>query len=74
VIELRKKSFVMTMKIFFLFFNLVEILMLEETIVLYKCINDINIYIIGCLNENEILLYDVMNAFTNSLSSITKYG
>ncbi|KAF8820267.1 clathrin adaptor complex small chain subfamily protein [Cardiosporidium cionae] len=49
----------------------VEILMVEEHLVLFCSLQDICVCIIGDPNENELLLLEVVNAVTETLSLIT---
>ncbi|SBS81209.1 coatomer zeta-1 subunit [Plasmodium ovale curtisi] len=49
----------------------VEVLLLNKYIVLCLSINDVNMYIVGDENDNEIILYELMQTIQDSLNNIT---
>ncbi|CRG98948.1 coatomer subunit zeta, putative [Plasmodium relictum] len=51
--------------------NEVEILILSKYIILCLSINDVNIYIIGDENDNEIILHEIIQTVHQSLNNIT---
>lgn len=48
-----------------------EVLILNKYIILCLCINDINIYVIGSENDNEIILHEIIQTVYQSLNNIT---
>lgn len=51
--------------------NEAEVLILNKYIILCLCINDINIYVIGNENDNEIILHEILQTVYQSLNNIT---
>jgi hypothetical protein len=50
-----------------------EILALESFVIVYRPLADVNFYVIGGMEDNETMLDDVLNGFTEALSRIVKY-
>lgn len=50
-----------------------DIILYDNRIVLYKLESDIMIYVVGSLEENEILLYNTVLAIRDSLHLVFKY-
>ncbi|TWU74481.1 Golgi-to-ER vesicle coat component [Metarhizium rileyi] len=51
-----------------------DIILYDNRIVLYKLESDVMIYVVGSLEENEILLYNTVLAIRDSLHLVFKYG
>ncbi|KAH3768019.1 coatomer subunit zeta-1 [Pelomyxa schiedti] len=49
-----------------------EILLFDNFVVLYKIIGDVNIYLLGSIEENELLLSSVLNTFIETLMLLFK--
>lgn len=50
-----------------------DIILYDSHIVLYKMESDVMMYVVGSLEENEVLLYNVMLAMRDSLHLLFKY-
>jgi hypothetical protein len=50
-----------------------DIILYDNRIVLYKCESDIMMYVVGGMDENEIMLYNVILALRDSLHLLFKY-
>lgn len=50
-----------------------DIILYDNRIVLYKCESDIMMYVVGGMEENEIMLYNVVLALRDSLHLLFKY-
>lgn len=50
-----------------------DIILYDNRIVLYKLESDVMIYLVGAADENEILLYNTLLAFRDSLHLLFKY-
>ena len=50
-----------------------DIILYDNRIVLYKLESDVMIYVVGSLDENEILLYNTVLAIRDSLHLVFKY-
>jgi hypothetical protein len=50
-----------------------DIILYDNRIVLYKMESDVMIYVVGSLEENEVLLYNVILALRDSLHLLFKY-
>lgn len=50
-----------------------DIILYDNRIVLYKCESDVMIYVIGGINENEVMLYNVIVALRDSLHLLFKW-
>ena len=50
-----------------------DIILYDNRIVLYKLESDVMIYIVGSVDENEILLYNTILAIRDSLHLLFKY-
>ena len=44
-----------------------EIMLIDDAMVLYRAIGDLHVFIVGSLDENELLLLNVLNVFCDSL-------
>lgn len=51
-----------------------DIILYDNRIVLYKLESDVMIYVVGGVDENEILLYNAILAIRDSLHLLFKYG
>lgn len=49
-----------------------EIIMFDDVIVVYKFIGDLMFYVTGSCDENELILYTVLQAFHESLSLLLR--
>ncbi|POS86591.1 SNARE-like protein [Erysiphe pulchra] len=49
-----------------------DIILYDNRIVLYKCESDVMMYVIGGINENEVMLYNVIVALRDSLHLLFK--
>ncbi|KAG1661091.1 hypothetical protein FOA52_012080 [Chlamydomonas sp. UWO 241] len=49
-----------------------EIVMFEDYIVVYKYLGDLMFYVTGSVNENELMLYAVLQAFYESVSILLR--
>ncbi|KHJ34053.1 putative coatomer zeta subunit [Erysiphe necator] len=49
-----------------------DIILYDNRIVLYKCESDVMIYVIGGIDENEVMLYNVIIALRDSLHLLFK--
>jgi len=50
-----------------------DILLYDNRIVLYKMESDVAIYVVGSVDENEVLLYNVLLALRDSLHLLFKF-
>lgn len=50
-----------------------DIILYDNRIVLYKMESDVMIYVVGSVDENEILLYNVVLALRDSLHLLFKF-
>lgn len=50
-----------------------DIILYDNRVVLYKCESDIMMYVVGGMEENEIMLYNVVLALRDSLHLLFKY-
>jgi hypothetical protein len=51
-----------------------DIILYDNRIVLYKLESDVMIYVVGSVDENEILLYNTILALRDSLHLLFKYA
>lgn len=51
-----------------------EIIMFDNVIVVYKYIGDLMFYVTGSQDENELILYTVLQAFYESVSILLRWG
>lgn len=51
-----------------------DIILYDNRIVLYKSESDVMMYVVGSLDENEIMLYNVILAIRDSLHLLFKYA
>ncbi|EGX92059.1 coatomer zeta subunit [Cordyceps militaris CM01] len=51
-----------------------DIILYDNRIVLYKLESDVMIYLVGAADENEVLLYNTLLAFRDSLHLLFKYA
>jgi hypothetical protein len=49
-----------------------EIIMFDDYLVVYKCLGDLMFYVTGSLNENELILYSVLQAFYEATSALLR--
>eukprot|EP00775_Hariotina_reticulata_P001921 gene1921-2253_t len=49
-----------------------EIVMFDEHLVVYKCLGDLMFYVTGALTENELILYAVLQAFYEAVSTLLR--
>ena len=49
-----------------------EIVMFDNFIVVYKCLGDLMFYVTGSQDENELILYSVLQAFYESISLLLR--
>ncbi|KIY99103.1 Coatomer subunit zeta-2 [Monoraphidium neglectum] len=49
-----------------------EIVMFDDVLVVYKCLNDLMFYVTGGQDENELILYSVLQAFYESVSILLR--
>ncbi|WIA32292.1 hypothetical protein OEZ86_003138 [Tetradesmus obliquus] len=49
-----------------------EIIMFDDYLVVYKCLGDLMFYVTGSLNENELILYSVLQAFYEATSTLLR--
>jgi coatomer subunit zeta len=50
-----------------------DIILFDNRIVLYKSESDVMMYVVGSVDENEIMLYNVILALRDSLHLLFKY-
>jgi hypothetical protein len=50
-----------------------EIVMLDNYIMVYKYLGDLMFYVTGSQDENELILYTVLQAFYESVSILLRY-
>jgi hypothetical protein len=50
-----------------------DIILYDNRIVLYKSESDVMMYVVGSIDENEIMLYNVILAIRDSLHLLFKY-
>jgi Clathrin adaptor complex small chain len=55
-----------------LFLAAVEITMFDDVIVVYKFFGDLMFYVTGSQDENELILYTVLQAFYESISLLLR--
>jgi hypothetical protein len=46
--------------------------MFDDVLVVYKCLNDLMFYVTGGQDENELILYSVLQAFYESVSILLR--
>lgn len=46
--------------------------MFDDVIVVYKCLGDLMFYVTGDQDENELILYSVLQAFYESVSILLR--
>jgi hypothetical protein len=46
--------------------------MFDEHLVVYKCLGDLMFYVTGGLTENELILYAVLQAFYEAVSTLLR--
>jgi hypothetical protein len=51
-----------------------EIIALDSFVIIYRPLADVNVYVVGGMDDNETMLDDVLNGFQEALSRIIKYG
>lgn len=51
-----------------------EITLFDDVIVVYKFLGDLMFYVTGSNEENELILYQVLVAFYESISLLLRYG
>ncbi len=51
-----------------------EIIMFDDVVVVYKFVGDLMFYVTGANNENELILYTVLQAFYETISLLLRYG
>lgn len=51
-----------------------DIILYDNRVVLYKMESDVMIYVVGSVEENEIMLYNVVLALRDSLHLLFKYA
>lgn len=51
-----------------------DIILYDNRVVLYKSESDVMMYVVGSVDENEIMLYNVILALRDSLHLIFKYA
>ncbi|KAI8468069.1 MAG: zeta-cop, subunit of COP-I complex [Monoraphidium minutum] len=49
-----------------------EIVMFDDVLVVYKCLGDLMFYVTGGQDENELILYSVLQAFYESVSILLR--
>jgi hypothetical protein len=49
-----------------------EIVMFDDVLVVYKCLGDLMFYVTGGQDENELILYAVLQAFYESVSILLR--
>lgn len=54
-------------------FNAAEIIMFDNFIVVYKYMGDLMFYVTGSQDENELILYSVLQAFYESISILLRW-
>lgn len=47
--------------------------MFDNLVLVYKTIGDLTFYVVGGENENELVLYNVLHAFYESISMLLRY-
>lgn len=50
-----------------------EIIMFDDVVVVYKFIGDLMFFVTGSCNENELILYTVLQAFHETMSLLLRY-
>jgi hypothetical protein len=51
-----------------------EIIMFDDVVVVYKFLGDLMFYVTGDQDENEVVLYTVLQAFYESINLLLRYG
>jgi hypothetical protein len=46
--------------------------MFDDYLVVYKCLGDLMFYVTGSLDENELILYSVLQAFYEATSTLLR--
>jgi hypothetical protein len=51
-----------------------EIIMFDDVVVVYKFIGDLMFYVTGHQDENEVILFNVLTAFCDSVTLLLRCG
>ena len=47
-----------------------EVMLIDDAMVLYKALGDVHVFVVGDIEENELLLLNVLNVFCDSLQIV----
>ncbi|KAJ1655013.1 Golgi-to-ER vesicle coat component [Dispira simplex] len=50
-----------------------EVMLLDSHLVLYKAVSDVYFYLVGSAHENELLLYNALKGFVDTINTLLKH-